>query len=191
MENTAADLIVLDPFQEHHCVCEYLHAQAIVTRSALILGFFPVRCLVDCNTYRQAFAPSLVQSKSYHIRTLLDSLWLLLVSFQYTGVFRWTQLTFRILLSAIMKIYALFTLHETGWGTRAGIGDRKFTSQGNPSDQNSNLICLASLSCNRSRCGRTRKDEPACLPLHGSARSLRRAPFASSIPSIFKFTSRL
>jgi hypothetical protein len=24
---------------------------------------------------------------------------------------------------AIMKIYALFTLHETGWGTRAGIGD--------------------------------------------------------------------
>ena len=27
--------------------------------------------------------------------------------------------------SAIMKIYALFTLHETGWGTRAGIGDRR------------------------------------------------------------------
>ncbi|KAH9919480.1 glycosyltransferase family 2 protein [Epithele typhae] len=24
---------------------------------------------------------------------------------------------------AVMKIYALFTLHETGWGTRAGIGD--------------------------------------------------------------------
>jgi len=24
---------------------------------------------------------------------------------------------------AIMKIYALFTLHETAWGTRAGIGD--------------------------------------------------------------------
>jgi hypothetical protein len=24
---------------------------------------------------------------------------------------------------AIMKLYALFTLHETGWGTRAGIGD--------------------------------------------------------------------
>lgn len=24
---------------------------------------------------------------------------------------------------AIMKIYALLTLHETGWGTRAGIGD--------------------------------------------------------------------
>jgi len=24
---------------------------------------------------------------------------------------------------SIMKIYALFTLHETGWGTRAGIGD--------------------------------------------------------------------
>jgi hypothetical protein len=24
---------------------------------------------------------------------------------------------------ALMKIYALFTLHETGWGTRAGIGD--------------------------------------------------------------------
>ncbi|RXW15837.1 hypothetical protein EST38_g10018 [Candolleomyces aberdarensis] len=24
---------------------------------------------------------------------------------------------------AIMKVYALFTLHETGWGTRAGIGD--------------------------------------------------------------------
>lgn len=24
-----------------------------------------------------------------------------------------------------MKIYALFTLHETGWGTRSGIGDRK------------------------------------------------------------------
>ena len=23
-----------------------------------------------------------------------------------------------------MKLYALFTLHETGWGTRAGIGDR-------------------------------------------------------------------
>lgn len=22
-----------------------------------------------------------------------------------------------------MKIYALFTLHKTGWGTRAGIGD--------------------------------------------------------------------
>lgn len=22
-----------------------------------------------------------------------------------------------------MKLYALFTLHETGWGTRAGIGD--------------------------------------------------------------------
>jgi len=24
---------------------------------------------------------------------------------------------------SIMKLYALFTLHETGWGTRAGIGD--------------------------------------------------------------------
>lgn len=24
---------------------------------------------------------------------------------------------------AIMKVYALFTLHETGWGTRTGIGD--------------------------------------------------------------------
>jgi len=24
---------------------------------------------------------------------------------------------------AIMKLYALFTLHEVGWGTRAGIGD--------------------------------------------------------------------
>lgn len=24
---------------------------------------------------------------------------------------------------AIMKLYALFTLHETGWGTRAGVGD--------------------------------------------------------------------
>lgn len=24
---------------------------------------------------------------------------------------------------AIMKVYALLTLHETGWGTRAGIGD--------------------------------------------------------------------
>jgi hypothetical protein len=24
-----------------------------------------------------------------------------------------------------MKLYALFTLHETGWGTRAGIGDRE------------------------------------------------------------------
>jgi len=24
---------------------------------------------------------------------------------------------------AIMKVYALFTLHETAWGTRAGIGD--------------------------------------------------------------------
>ncbi|KAJ2921667.1 hypothetical protein H1R20_g15427, partial [Candolleomyces eurysporus] len=24
---------------------------------------------------------------------------------------------------AVMKVYALFTLHETGWGTRAGIGD--------------------------------------------------------------------
>lgn len=24
---------------------------------------------------------------------------------------------------AIMKLYALFTLHETGWGTRAGIGE--------------------------------------------------------------------
>jgi hypothetical protein len=23
-----------------------------------------------------------------------------------------------------MKLYALFTLHETGWGTRAGVGDR-------------------------------------------------------------------
>lgn len=23
-----------------------------------------------------------------------------------------------------MKVYALFTLHETGWGTRAGVGDR-------------------------------------------------------------------
>jgi len=24
---------------------------------------------------------------------------------------------------AVMKLYALFTLHEVGWGTRAGIGD--------------------------------------------------------------------
>jgi len=24
---------------------------------------------------------------------------------------------------AVMKLYALLTLHETGWGTRAGIGD--------------------------------------------------------------------
>ena len=28
-------------------------------------------------------------------------------------------------LSAIMKLYAVCTLHETGWGTRAGIGDRE------------------------------------------------------------------
>ena len=26
--------------------------------------------------------------------------------------------------SALMKLYALFTLHETGWGTRTGIADR-------------------------------------------------------------------
>lgn len=26
-----------------------------------------------------------------------------------------------------MKVYALFTLHETGWGTRAGVGDRMST----------------------------------------------------------------
>ena len=26
---------------------------------------------------------------------------------------------------AVMKIYALVTLHETGWGTRAGVGDRE------------------------------------------------------------------
>lgn len=26
-----------------------------------------------------------------------------------------------------MKLYALFTLHETGWGTRAGIGNSKLT----------------------------------------------------------------
>jgi len=24
---------------------------------------------------------------------------------------------------AVMKLYALLTLHETGWGTRAGVGD--------------------------------------------------------------------
>lgn len=30
---------------------------------------------------------------------------------------------------AIMKIYALFTLHEVGWGTRAGIGDATAATQ--------------------------------------------------------------
>lgn len=34
--------------------------------------------------------------------------------------------------SAIMKLYALFTLHETGWGTRAGVGDRKSTLYTSP-----------------------------------------------------------
>ena len=28
--------------------------------------------------------------------------------------------------SAVMKLYAVFTLHKTGWGTRSGIGDRKY-----------------------------------------------------------------
>lgn len=32
---------------------------------------------------------------------------------------------------AIMKIYALFTLHETGWGTRAGIGEPEDANQPN------------------------------------------------------------
>ena len=27
-----------------------------------------------------------------------------------------------------MKLYAMCTLHETGWGTRAGISDREFFS---------------------------------------------------------------
>ncbi|WWC91747.1 uncharacterized protein L201_006694 [Kwoniella dendrophila CBS 6074] len=46
---------------------------------------------------------------------------------------------------AIMKLYALFTLHETGWGTRAGIGDPATATtaaqqekKGDPAFSNSN-----------------------------------------------------
>ena len=60
----------------------------------------------------------MVPAFSHHLRPRLDSIRLLLVSIVLASLL---DLTF----SAIMKIYALFTLHETGWGTRSGIGDRK------------------------------------------------------------------
>ncbi|KZO98905.1 glycosyltransferase family 2 protein [Calocera viscosa TUFC12733] len=36
---------------------------------------------------------------------------------------------------ALMKIYALFTLHETGWGTRAGVGDPTFATKAMDAEQ--------------------------------------------------------
>jgi hypothetical protein len=50
----------------------------------------------------------------------MDPLWILLVSLLAPLPCRLAYRAF----SAIMKLYALCTLHETGWGTRAGIGDR-------------------------------------------------------------------
>ena len=79
-----------------------------------------VRSLAHDHPYLQTSAPSLVPALAYYLCTRLDPLWLLLVSRH--GLFHRhsTDKTH----SAIMKLYALFTLHETGWGTRAGIGDR-------------------------------------------------------------------
>jgi hypothetical protein len=84
-------LITLVPFQEYHCLCEYLHEH--ITKSALIICIFSVRCVVDGNTYSQTFASSLVQPQSCNIRTLLDPLWLLLVSSTHMRVVCGTQLT--------------------------------------------------------------------------------------------------
>jgi hypothetical protein len=64
-----------------------------------------------------------------------------------------------------MKLYALFTLHETGWGTRAGVGDRKLDSV---------LLVLLPLtlapSCSRYRNGSRRTREE-----HGPRRALPRS----------------
>jgi len=56
-------------------------------------------------------------SFTHHLCPSLDRFRILLVSQLRT-------LDLKLILSAVMKLYALFTLHETGWGTRAGVGDR-------------------------------------------------------------------
>lgn len=78
--------------------------------------------VVDGDPSGQAAAPLVVQPMAHHLRARLDRLCILLVSSPAWSTVLTAELTCP---SAIMKVYALLTLHETGWGTRAGVGDRK------------------------------------------------------------------
>jgi hypothetical protein len=79
-------------------------------------------CLAYNYSCSQVTASFMAAPLTYHIRPRLDRFRILLVSPS------WSLLqTFKLIKSAVMKLYALFTLHETGWGTRAGVGDRTST----------------------------------------------------------------
>ena len=81
--------------------------------------------------------------RAHHLRSRLDRFRILLVSHCVI-----TQESI-LISSAVMKLYALFTLHETGWGTRAGVGDRTFSMSGGPSPANTiQLLSLLQLQRN-------------------------------------------
>lgn len=67
----------------------------------------------------QIAASSMATPFAHYLRPSMDRIRLLLVSSSHHSSFR-----VKLTKSAVMKLYALFTLHETGWGTRAGVGDR-------------------------------------------------------------------
>lgn len=99
-------------------------------------------CLAYNHSCSQASASFMAAPLAYHLRSRLDRFRLLLVSASWS-------LSQRDMLihSAVMKLYALFTLHETGWGTRAGVGDRTSTSS----------FCKASLMSSNRRYESSRK----------------------------------
>lgn len=82
----------------------------------------------------QAFTSFVATPRAHHLRTRLDRFRILLVS--HPVIIQESILKS----SAVMKLYALFTLHETGWGTRAGVGDRTFTISGGPSPANTTQL---------------------------------------------------
>ena len=96
------------------------------------LGYVAVLCLVVGHANDQTFASSLEQSQAYRLCSRVHRLWVLLVSLQRLvekdGEISWLIAVQSCYDSAIMKLYAMCTLHETGWGTRAGISDRESCS---------------------------------------------------------------
>lgn len=63
-----------------------------------------------------------------------------------------------------MKLYALFTLHETGWGTRTGIGDRKSFVPGTRSSALTFTAAIATAAQEK------QGEMGADGPMHGEAR---------------------
>jgi hypothetical protein len=79
-------------------------------------------CLAYNHSCTQVTASFMATPLAYHLCPRLDRFRLLLVSPSWSLSQR-----IKLIISAVMKLYALFTLHETGWGTRAGVGDRTST----------------------------------------------------------------